>query len=159
MTIRNNSEYVISSKPFQRPSLQATMGSPYYFVIIGSKDNPVYEADLAPTSRPSSAADGIKFIIHSALDIVEEIQWNTNATYLKVVDKFNEFLISAFVSAGNTKFMLLHDTKSEDSIKNFFQDVHELYLKVLMNPFYEFNQPITNSYFDGKVRLIAKRFL
>lgn len=63
MTIRNNSEYVILPSPSNDQriplSLQATMGS-YYFVIIGSKDNPVYEADLASSSRPVSAADGIK---------------------------------------------------------------------------------------------------
>ncbi|RUS24112.1 Sedlin, N-terminal conserved region-domain-containing protein, partial [Jimgerdemannia flammicorona] len=119
------------------------MTSSHYFAIIGSKDNPVYEAEF---SKPtSSAPDGFKdkhlyeFVVHSALDRVEEMQWNSTAT-------FNEYLISAFVSAGNIKLMLLHDPKAEESsIKSFFQDVHELYLKL--------NQIISSPYFDGKVRL------
>ncbi|RUP46703.1 hypothetical protein BC936DRAFT_146611 [Jimgerdemannia flammicorona] len=86
------------------------MGSSFYLVIVGSRDDPVYEADLGPSSKAPPVPEGTKkeeskhlnqFIIHSALDIVEEVQWNTTATYLKVVDKFNEFLISAFVSAGS----------------------------------------------------------
>ena len=70
--------------------------------------------------------------------------------------------------------MLLHEKKDEDGVKNFFQEVHELYLKVsktnlswwnwftfqlLMNPFYVFNTPITSTAFDDRVKSIAKRRL
>ena len=42
----------------------------------------------------------------------------------------NHQQISTFLTAGNVKLMLLHSGKSEDSIKNFFNDVYELYVKV-----------------------------
>ncbi|OZJ05713.1 hypothetical protein BZG36_01420 [Bifiguratus adelaidae] len=144
------------------------MASSFYFAIVGTNDHPLYETEITPSSRPSSAVDSLKrdehrhlnqFIVHSALDIVEEVQWNTQNLYLKVVDKFNEYLISVYLSVGNVKFMLLHDSKSEDSIKGFFVDVHELYLKTLMNPFYTPNTAITSAQFDQRVKLAAKRFL
>lgn len=42
----------------------------------------------------------------------------------------NNQQISAFVTAGNVKFMLLHGGKNEESIRMFFHEVYELYVKV-----------------------------
>ena len=42
----------------------------------------------------------------------------------------NQQQVSTFLTAGHIKFMLLHGGKSEDSIKNFFNEVYELYVKV-----------------------------
>ncbi|KAI8583199.1 hypothetical protein K450DRAFT_224691 [Umbelopsis ramanniana AG] len=144
------------------------MAATYYFAIVGTKDSPLYETELTSSSKAASNFDTTpkddhrhlnQFIIHSALDVVEEVQWNNQALYLKVIDRFNEFYVSAFVTAGNARLLLLHDVKSEDSIKNFFNEVHEMYIKVLMNPFYETNTPITSQQFDSKVKFIARRFL
>lgn len=49
---------------------------------------------------------------------------------LRGVDRFQEVQVSCFVSPGNVRFLLLHDGRSEDLIRSFFLDVHELYLKV-----------------------------
>jgi len=71
----------------------------------------------------------------------------------------NHQQVSTFLTAGNIKFMLLHSGKSEDSIKNFFTDVYELYVKLSMNPFYKYDTPITTKSFDSRVRSIARRYL
>merc|ERR1719273_1652520 len=53
------------------------------------------------------------------------------------VDKFNNYHVSSFVTAGGAKFMLLHMTKLNNlAIKSYFGDVYGYYVKILMNPFY-----------------------
>jgi hypothetical protein len=42
----------------------------------------------------------------------------------------NQQYVSAFLTAGNIQFVLLHAGRSEENIKNFFYEVHELYVKV-----------------------------
>lgn len=73
---------------------------------------------------------------------------------------------------------MLHEKKDEDGIKNFFNEVYELYLKVtnmffhfiqwdltsyglqiLLNPFYTVNTPIFSPAFDEKVKAVAKKKL
>ncbi|CAN6616806.1 trafficking protein particle complex subunit 20 [Trichomonascus vanleenenianus] len=139
----------------------------YYLAIIGTKDCPIYELEFG-TNR--QGGDGVArfspemkelnpFILHAALDVVEYVQWTTNSLYLKAVDNFYSYMISAFVTAGNIKFLLLHETRNEDGIRQFFSDVYDLYVKTLLSPFYFTNQPIQSPIFDQKVRQLAKRYL
>lgn len=126
------------------------------FLIIGKNDVPLYEANLGTVKRDIGHLN--QFIIHSALDIVDEEAVNSSNMYLKTVDKFNEIYVSAYVTAGNIRLMLVHDSKNEDGIRNFFIEVHENLIKALMNPMFDmirgFSQP-----FDTRVRNAAKRFL
>ena len=102
----------------------------------------------------------------------------------------NHQQVSTFLTASNIKFMLLHTGgKSDDNIKNFFQDVYELYVKVRftisfrpciswlvmsfsrgslvlfvssqfsMNPFYQYDTPIRSDAFETRVRAVARRYL
>ncbi|CCH43608.1 Trafficking protein particle complex subunit 2 [Wickerhamomyces ciferrii] len=99
------------------------------------------------------------FILHSSLDIVEDIQWKTSQLYLKTIDNFYGYYISGFLTSGNIKFLLIHETKNEESIRQFFNDLNDLYVKVLLNPFYKVNDAITSPVFDLKVKGFAKKYL
>ncbi|CAI0378609.1 unnamed protein product [Linum tenue] len=59
----------------------------------------------------------------------------------------------------HTRLMLLHDSRNDDGIKSFFQEVHELYIKVLLNPLYLPGARIASSHFDTKVRALARKYL
>ena len=68
------------------------------------------------------------------------------------------------MTQGGKTFLLLHNGKSEDAVRTFFTDVHELYVKFLMNPFYNagndvVDAPIISPYFDSQVHAVAKKLL
>ena len=130
------------------------------FMIVagGEVDSPIYEAEFINVQRREDNSHLNQFIIHAALDMVEDSVWGTQSMFFKSVDKFNDYLISAFVTAGGIKFMLLHDVRNEDGIRSFFQDVHELYVKVLMNPFYQPNTPITSQLFHERIKTLGRRY-
>ncbi|PSS17872.1 Trafficking protein particle complex subunit like [Actinidia chinensis var. chinensis] len=67
--------------------------------------------------------------------------------------------MSLQVISVRTQFMLLHDSRNDDGIKSFFQDVHELYIKILLNSLYLPGSRITSSHFDAKVRALARKYL
>jgi len=133
--------------------------SPCLFLIIGKNDNLIYQAEFLSSQKKETATHLSQFILHSALDVIDDMVWKNSSTYLKVVDKFTTSHISAFVTPGNIKLLLLHEKKDEDGIKNFFTEIYELYLKTIMNPFYRVNTAITSPAFDEKVRASAKRKL
>lgn len=157
----------------------------YYLAIVGTNDSPIYELELGTHRQGGDGSAKFSpemkelnpFVVHAALDIVEDVQWNTSGLYLKAVDNFYSYMISAFVTPGSkckrareehergrrltldVKIMLLHDTKNEDSIRQLFNDVYDLYVKTLLSPFYFVNQPITSPVFDQKVRALARKYL
>ncbi|BBN12836.1 trafficking protein particle complex subunit 2 [Marchantia polymorpha subsp. ruderalis] len=135
------------------------MASTACFVIVGRNDCPIYESEVGTAPKKDEATHLHQFILHAALDIVQDVVWTTNGMFLKVVDKYNELLVSVYVTAGHTRLMLLHDSRNEDGIRNFFQEVHELYIKLLLNPLYVPGSRITSPFFDTRVRALARKYL
>jgi trafficking protein particle complex subunit 2 len=99
------------------------------------------------------------FILHAALDMVDVNTWAAPATYLKVVDRQHDQLVSAHVTQGGARLLLLHESRNEDGIRAFFADVGELYAKACLNPFYAPGSRVESRDFDARVRAAARRHL
>ncbi|KAI9819074.1 MAG: TRAPP subunit [Phylliscum demangeonii] len=88
----------------------------YYFTIIGTKDNPLFEYEFGTSKAggdgqarfAEQARHMNQFIVHASLDIVEEVQWASGNMYLKCIDRFYNNHVSCFLTGGNIKFLLLH---------------------------------------------------
>ncbi|KAL1842390.1 hypothetical protein VTJ49DRAFT_5349 [Mycothermus thermophilus] len=95
----------------------------YYFAIIGTQDNPLFEHEFGTSKQGGDGQARFgdqarhlnQFVLHSSLDIVEEVQWTTGQLYLKVIDKFFTSYISCFMTGGNVKFLLLHQPNATAS--------------------------------------------
>lgn len=82
-----------------------------------------------------------------------------NYRFLRVVDKFNFLLVSAYVTLGGKIFLLLHNGKSEDAVRAFFTEAHELYVRYMLNPFAIADAQIVSPQFEHHIRSMAKKLL
>nr|CAD2178393.1 unnamed protein product [Meloidogyne enterolobii] len=141
--------------------MAAAVAKDYYFVIVGRQDQPLLEMDFPPKKRETQAETHhlLQFIAHAALDIVDEMTLREPQMYLKIVDKFNEWFVSAFVTSSRIRFLMLHTQKNEDGIKQFFQEIYEMYIKYSMNPFYQHDSPIRSVNFEQKAGIYGRKFL
>lgn len=167
----------------------STIMSSFYFTIIGTRDNPLYELEFSSFKNPTSNSlpgephfspkvkELLPFISNASLDIVDDNQWQNNNFNLGRIDHFYGILVNAFVTQGNIRFILCLDSSSssghpldsmmslvssrldEISVKNFFYEVFDLYVKALLNPFYSVNDPLVSPDFDYRVKTLAKRYL
>lgn len=61
-------------------------------------------------------------------------------------------LMADFVAPENSIAILI-------VVKHFFQDVHEMVVKICMNPFADVGAPITSTLFDSRVKSFARKWL
>ncbi|VDP73232.1 unnamed protein product [Echinostoma caproni] len=85
----------------------------YYFVIVGHNDEALFEFDYSSMGKSNEKAEEYRYlnqyVAHAALDVIDDQMWLTTNTFLKTVDKFNEWIVSAFVTPGTkTKFSRLY---------------------------------------------------
>ncbi|PNY02637.1 trafficking protein particle complex subunit 2-like protein, partial [Trifolium pratense] len=78
-----------------------TMATTACFIIVSRNDIPIYEAEVGVAAKREDAAQLHQFILHAALDVVQDLAWTTSAMYLKSVDRFNELVVSVYVTAGH----------------------------------------------------------
>ena len=74
----------------------------FLFLIVGKNDNPIFRLDSS--QRADTARHLQEFIIHSSLDVIDEIVWKKSDMYFRSVDRFGDSTISAFITASS-KFL------------------------------------------------------
>ncbi|KAI0969405.1 Sedlin [Xylaria arbuscula] len=164
----------------------------YYFVIVGTEDNPLFEYEFGTSKAggdgqarfPEQARHMNQFIVHSSLDIVEEVQWGTGQMYLKCVDRFFNNYVSCFLTGANVKFMLLHQPpasasatgtnprsststiatnptspQTEEAVRAFMLEVYESWVKAIMSPFYHVNMEVRSPMFRQRVAAAGRKYL
>ena len=89
---------------------------------------PIFEQSVGTVQLAADGPNSYQFVMHAALDMVDEHLWKTSVMNLKRVDAFQGQNISAFVTASNVVLLLMHENASEDSVGFFFREVHEMYI-------------------------------
>jgi len=131
-----------------------------FLCIVGSGDIPLYEAQLTPSLSKTNKEDLIEFLLHASIDAVEMKLFSSSSLIFRAVDKFNDLAISALISVGQVKVLLLHDFRLDDTLlKAFFYEIYDLYVKLTLNPFYERHAVITSQAFDDRARAIGEKYL
>jgi hypothetical protein len=72
------------------------------FVIVGKNDKPIFEIEMGEPRKTGNEHLN-QFVIHSALDIVDETQWANPGLHLKVVDQYKNLQV-----CDNFQFIALH---------------------------------------------------
>ena len=131
-----------------------------FMIVHGASSEPLYELELP--GRREDAARQAQLVLHASLDLVDLAVQGPSpsaATYLKVVERVGERMVSAHVTHGGVRLLVLHEARNEEGIRLFCAEVAELYAKVLLNPFYTPASRIESREFDARVRLLARRHL
>jgi hypothetical protein len=113
----------------------------YYFVIIGTQDNPLFEYEFGTAKQggdgiarfPEQARHMNQFIVHSSLDIVEEVQWGNGQMYVGCAALDLHLLTVSEVSQVHRSVLqqlrlLLDDGRQYVSIQRFY---HEALRRIL----------------------------
>ena len=110
-------------------------------MIVSKEDFPVYELAVEGLVKKKDYVQLHEFILHSSLDVIDSLQWTTSNMYLRTVDRFNELSVTCLLTPSSkelsytildAKFLLLHEGRNEDGIKGFFNEVYELFVKVVL---------------------------
>lgn len=121
--------------------------TPFHLSIINHNDSPIYELTHLLLD------DTLPFFINSSLDLIPY----SNDNYLHKIDSINSLILYCYVTQSNIKLILV--LNREINCKQFFQEIHDLYIKQLFNPFYSLNDALSSPLFDLGVRICVKKYL
>lgn len=153
-----------------------------HFVIVNNTDVLLYSHrfPLQTNSSPSSTSSIViqdtqdlnqesdyptmaiheQFLLFASLDILDVYKKDSTPTFCRIIERLKDAFISAYVTPGNIKFLLLHDTTNDDNIKSFFVETHEAWIKWRLNPLFDEVKCIKEkSSFDVKIRQLVRKWL
>ena len=113
-----------------------------FLVIYTPQDDVVYEADWikpqAYTSKLDSDPHLPRFLLYLHWMHWRWLDGRFPSTFLGTIDVYGEWIVTAFLSLSNERFLLLHDVKGDEAtLKGFLNEVHEAWIKTVQaNPFY-----------------------
>ncbi|KRZ60901.1 Translationally-controlled tumor -like protein, partial [Trichinella nativa] len=110
---------------------KCTSAKEYYFAIVDMNDRLMFELNISKKNDFDSMLLK-QLIAHASLDIVDEAAAEQSHMMIKQVEKYNEWNISAFVTSSGVRFLMLHTAKNDEGIKNFFIEIYEIKLNLLL---------------------------
>ncbi|XP_057423437.1 uncharacterized protein LOC130717267 isoform X2 [Lotus japonicus] len=90
-----NSYYRVKRSSCRVPIMATTA----CFIIVSRNDIPIHEAEVEVAAKREDASQLHQFILHAALDVVQDLAWTASSMYLKSVDRFHELMVSVYVTA------------------------------------------------------------
>ena len=124
-------------------------------MVVSREDFPLYSLHIEKLVSQKTALEKqqiFELVMHAALDPIDTLQWQTPNMYLRQVDKFDNLSVNCLILPSNAKLLLLHENESEDKIKTFFNEIYDLFVKAILNPFYDPTQKLDVDQFDQRVR-------
>jgi hypothetical protein len=146
---------------------------------LNNSTNPINTTNPTNTTTKTITPkdDLLHFILHSALDTVDTKLFSTSylaattsssgsATasnlplFYRGIDKYNDYLISVFITFSQCKFLFVHESRMDENIlKNLLCEIFEYFLIYRCNPFVDTRKPIISRAFDERIRLIGEKYI
>ena len=117
---------------------------------------PIFEHVVGTPALSGEGPNAYPLVMHAALDMVDAERWQSGQMNLKRVDAFQGKNMYAYVTASNVVLLLMHDDGNEDNVSYLFREVHELYIKHMMNPFYNHGDTIRSPVFEQRVHKLMR---
>eukprot|EP01087_Luapelamoeba_hula_P015605 TRINITY_DN4688_c1_g1_i1.p1 TRINITY_DN4688_c1_g1~~TRINITY_DN4688_c1_g1_i1.p1 ORF type:complete len:160 (+),score=30.63 TRINITY_DN4688_c1_g1_i1:34-513(+) len=149
--------------------------------IVGKANSPLFVQSF-PDGRPAEFQPSepqleYNYIVHTALDIIEEKgtpSMDPSAQvksrrgprgadmYLGMLYPTEDFKVYGYITSTKNKFVLVTtDDYSDNDIPLVFRKLHNLFANQVSNPFYVPDEPIVSKQFEKEIRSLvtaAKKF-
>ncbi|KAI9293894.1 Sedlin [Neoconidiobolus thromboides FSU 785] len=127
--------------------------------IIGKQNNPLYIKNFIPEYY-----DDIKFhyLAHTSCDLFNDKALANNkgqGQYFGLLHIVEEFVVYGYITNSKIKFIavleLTDDVIKDVEMKMLFKQIHAAYIILVCNPFYSFQNDISNQ--NGQL-IVTKQF-